>query len=123
MEKNRRKQGTTYMDANYSWQQLAAHVEAALYCDAQNRLGLFDLDAESSAHQQIGLLPAAAAAAAALLAVRWRGHSSTVGRGAAAFLRAGRGSILMHKVARLSFHLDSTATTTVAAVVGREEKG
>lgn len=73
----------TYVDANYSRQQLAAYVETALDGDAQYWLGLFDLDPQSSSNLKVGF--SVRASLASLLAVA--------------------APELVHKVARLFLHL------------------
>lgn len=42
------------MDTDYPGQQLAANVEAAFYCDAQDWFGFFDFDLQGSSNLKIG---------------------------------------------------------------------
>lgn len=46
----------TYVHTDNSRQQLAADIESSLDRDAQNRLGLFDFNAQSPTNLQLGLV-------------------------------------------------------------------
>ena len=97
---------STYVNAHYSRQQLAAYVEAALNCNAQNGLRLFDCDAQRSPH----LEPA-----------RRKWAAVRVGGGGGGVRRCGRA--MEHKLFRLFAHLRRWPFEAKARKGGKGRRG